>query len=93
MEIQEILCSQTGDKCNYIKHPSGLDIYICEMNGFSNNRSIIRYKIRILLIQCSKQKQIRNIRSFRRVLAHFLEHKLFENEDCDAFAQYGQNRS
>lgn len=44
MEIQEILCSQTGDKCNYIKHPSGLDIYICEMNGFSTTEALFGTK-------------------------------------------------
>ena len=71
MEIQEILCSQTGDKCNYIKHPSGLDIYICEMNGFSTTEALFGTKYGSINTMF-KKKQIRNIRSFRKVLRIFL---------------------
>ena len=89
MEIQEILCSQTGDKCNYIKHPSGLDIYICEMNGFSTTEALFGTKYGSINTMF-KTKADKEYTVVPEGIAHFLEHKLFENEDCDAFAQYAK---
>lgn len=89
MEIQEILCSQTGDKCNYIKHPSGLDIYICEMNGFSTTEALFGTKYGSINTMF-KTKEDKEYTVVPEGIAHFLEHKLFENEDCDAFALYAK---
>ena len=80
MEIQEILCSQTGDKCNYIKHPSGLDIYICEMNGFSTTEALFGTKYGSINTMF-KTKADKEYTVVPEGIAHFLEHKLFENED------------
>ena len=44
MEIKDIYCKQTGDHCKYIKHSSGLDIYVCEMNGFSTTEALFGTK-------------------------------------------------
>ena len=79
MEIQEILCSQTGDKCNYIKHPSGLDIYICEMNGFSTTEALFGTKYGSINTMF-KTKADKEYTVVPEGIAHFLEHKLFENE-------------
>lgn len=89
MEIQEIFCSQTGDKCNYIKHHSGLDIYICEMNGFSTTEALFGTKYGSINTMF-KTKSDKEYTVVPEGIAHFLEHKLFENEDCDAFAQYAK---
>ncbi|MGN0613822.1 MAG: EF-P 5-aminopentanol modification-associated protein YfmH [Porcipelethomonas sp.] len=89
MEIQEIYCSQTGDKCNYIKHPSGLDIYICEMNGFSTTEALFGTKYGSINTMF-KTKADKEYTTVPEGIAHFLEHKLFENEDCDAFALYAK---
>lgn len=89
MEIREIFCSQTGDKCNYIKHHSGLDIYICEMNGFSTTEALFGTKYGSINTMF-KTKSDKEYTVVPEGIAHFLEHKLFENEDCDAFAQYAK---
>lgn len=89
MEIQEIYCSQTGDKCNYIKHSSGLDIYICEMNGFSTTEALFGTKYGSINTMF-KTKNDEEYTTVPEGIAHFLEHKLFENEDCDAFALYAK---
>lgn len=89
MEIQEIYCAQTGDKCNYIKHSSGLDIYICEMNGFSTTEALFGTKYGSINTMF-KTKDDSEYTVAPEGIAHFLEHKLFENEDCDAFALYAK---
>lgn len=89
MEIQEIYCSQTGDKCNYIKHSSGLDIYICEMNGFSTTEALFGTKYGSINTMF-KTKQDSEYTTVPEGIAHFLEHKLFENEECDAFELYAK---
>lgn len=89
MEIQEIYCSQTGDKCNFIKHSSGLEIYICEMNGFSTTEALFGTKYGSINTMF-KTKEDKDYTTVPEGIAHFLEHKLFENEDCDAFALYAK---
>lgn len=89
MEVQEIFCGQTGDKCNYVKHHSGLDIFICEMNGFSTTEALFGTKYGSINTMF-KTKDDKEYTVVPEGIAHFLEHKLFENEDCDAFALYAK---
>ena len=89
MRIQEIYCPQTMDKCNFIKHHSGLSIYVCEMNGFSTTEALFGTKYGSINT-IFKTKGDKEYTSVPEGIAHFLEHKLFENEDCDAFAQYAK---
>lgn len=89
MEIQEIYCPQTMDKCNFIKHHSGLEIYICEMNGFSTTEALFGTKYGSINTMF-KTKGDKEYTTVPEGIAHFLEHKLFENEDCDAFEQYAK---
>ena len=44
MEKKILTSQQTGDKCIYVKHDSGLDIYICEMEGFSSVEALFGTK-------------------------------------------------
>lgn len=89
MEIQKILCEQTGDSCNYIKHPSGLDIYVCEMEGFSTTEALFGTKYGSINT-CFKTREDKEFTTVPEGIAHFLEHKLFENEECDAFELYAK---
>ena len=87
---REIITSPfTDDKVIHIKHKSGLEIYICEMKGFNGVQAQF----------CTKYGSIhRRFRTspdedFMTVpdgVAHFLEHKLFENEDCQVFELYAK---
>lgn len=89
MEIQKIVCEQTGDSCNFIKHPSGLEIYVCEMEGFSTTEALFGTKYGSINT-CFKTKADKEFTTVPEGIAHFLEHKLFENEDCDAFELYAK---
>jgi len=80
---------QTGDSCNYIKHPSGLEIYICEMEGFSTVEALFGTKYGSIdtMFKTSADAEYTTV---PEGIAHFLEHKLFENEDCDVFELYAK---
>lgn len=89
MEKKILTSQQTGDKCIYVKHDSGLDIYICEMEGFSSVEALFGTKYGSV----NTMFKMRDDKEYTVVpegIAHFLEHKLFENEDCDVFELYAK---
>lgn len=75
---------------SYIKatHPSGLDIYIMEKPQYSSSYALFGTKYGSIDTKFSKNagEQI----SVPEGIAHFLEHKLFESEDGDAFTKYAK---
>ncbi len=88
-EMNEIRCEQAGESCLHVKHPSGLEIYIMEMPGFHTAYALFGTKYGSI----NTQFRLKGEEDYAQVpngIAHFLEHKLFENEDCDAFAQYAK---
>ena len=87
MERKILKSSATGDSCIYVKHPSGLDIYICEMNGYSSVEALFGTKYGSINTTF-KTKEDNDYTTVPEGIAHFLEHKLFENEDCDVFQLY-----
>ncbi len=89
MEKKVITSQRTGDSCIYVKHKSGLDIYICEMEGFSSTEALFGTKYGSV----NTMFKMRDDKEYTVVpegIAHFLEHKLFENEDCDVFELYAK---
>ena len=89
MEKEIITSSRTGDSCIHVKHKSGLDIYICEMEGFSSTEALFGTKYGSV----NTMFKMRDDKEYTVVpegIAHFLEHKLFENEDCDVFELYAK---
>lgn len=89
MEKNVIKSSRTGDNCIHVKHKSGLDIYICEMEGFSGTEALFGTKYGSV----NTMFKMRDDEEYTVVpegIAHFLEHKLFENEDCDVFELYAK---
>lgn len=87
---KEIIKSElTDDSYIHVKHKSGLDIYIWEMEGFSTVDALFGTRYGSI----NTRFKLREDKEFTEVpegIAHFLEHKLFENEDCDAFEQYAK---
>lgn len=81
--------SQTGDSCIHVKHPSGLEIYICEMKGFSSVEALFGTKYGSINTMF-KTNADSDYTTVPEGIAHFLEHKLFENEDCDVFELYAK---
>ncbi|MBP8592888.1 MAG: insulinase family protein [Ruminococcus sp.] len=88
-EISNITSRQTGDSCVHVKHSSGLDIYICEMPGFSSTVALFGTKYGSVNTMF-RQRDDEEMTVVPEGIAHFLEHKLFENEDCKVFELYAK---
>lgn len=87
--METIRCEMTGESCLHVKHESGLEIYIMEMPGYHTAHALFGTKYGSI----NTRFRLGGEEDYAEVpegIAHFLEHKLFENEDCDAFAQYAR---
>ena len=70
------------------EHPSGLKILLYPMKGFSSNYAIFGTKYGSVDNAYLNEKG--EMVDLPEGIAHFLEHKLFESEDGDAFAKYAK---
>ena len=77
----------TGEAVDRIEHPSGLTIFVYPKRGFRSTYAM--FATRYGSIDTSFVKDGERI-DVPAGIAHYLEHKLFENEDCDAFARYAK---
>lgn len=88
-ERQYITDKHGGNGYVYVKHPSGLDIYLWQMNGFTTTDALFTAKYGSI----NNRFKTSDDEDFIQVpegIAHFLEHKLFENEDRDVFELYAK---
>lgn len=88
MNISEINSHRIGDKYYKINHPSGLTIYVYSKEGYSSSYAIFgtKYGSVNTCFSVDDGKKI----TVPDGIAHYLEHKLFECEDGDAFAKYAK---
>lgn len=89
MEKKIIACEKTNDQYTYIKHPSGLDILVWEMDGFSTTEALFGTKYGSINTRFKTNKD-KDYTVVPEGIAHFLEHKLFENEDTDVFELFAK---
>ena len=87
MNFTEIENKRLGEKYYRIHHDSGLNIIVCPKKGFNSVYATIATKFGSINSQF--------IHNGNRVhvpdgTAHYLEHKLFESEDGDAFSKYAK---
>ncbi|MGN0469946.1 MAG: EF-P 5-aminopentanol modification-associated protein YfmH [Acutalibacteraceae bacterium] len=87
MNFTEINNKRLGEKYYRIHHSSGLNIIVCPKEGFNSVYATIATKFGSINSQF--------IHNGNRVhvpdgTAHYLEHKLFESEDGDAFSKYAK---
>ena len=75
---------RTGESYYRIKHPSGLTIYVMELPGFCGTSAMFGTKYGSM-DAVFKTSEDRDFITVPDGIAHFLEHKLFENEDCQAY--------
>lgn len=78
-----------GQSCLRVKHQTGLNIDIMEMPGYHSAYALFGTKYGSV----NTRFRLKGEQDFAQVpegIAHFLEHKLFENEDCDAFERYAK---
>ena len=86
---QIIQNSRINEKYYKVKHPSGLDILVWPMDGFSTTEALFGTKYGSIntIFKTNKDTDFVEV---PEGIAHFLEHKLFENEDCDVFDLYAK---
>lgn len=87
MEFTTIENKRLGEKVLYAKHPTGLDIFIAPKKGYASQYAI--FGTRYGSIDNRFRVDDKEV-TVPEGIAHFLEHKLFESEDGDAFSRYAR---
>ena len=85
--IKEIIDSDIGESYVKAEHSSGLKIYILEKPQYNSCYAIFGTKYGSIDNCFSVNGEKTEV---PEGIAHFLEHKLFESEDGDAFAKYAK---
>lgn len=88
MDIREVYSEHLGEKYYKIKHDSGLTIYVYPKEGYNSTYAIFGTKYGS--INNTFRVDNGNTVSVPDGIAHYLEHKLFESEDGDAFSRYAK---
>lgn len=79
---------RTNQSYELIHHPTGLDILVMEMQGFTSK--VAAFATKYGSVNTEYTLPDGTVCHDPLGIAHFLEHKLFENEDCDAFKLYAK---
>lgn len=89
MDIREITSSEIGEKYYEINHPTGLKIFVLPKKEYKSAYAIFGTKYGSI-DTCFRKKGDEQFTKVPEGIAHFLEHKLFESEELDAFARYAK---
>lgn len=87
--MKEIKSAVLGEKYYEIDHKSGLKIYVLPKENYSSTYAIFGTKYGSIDTRF-KRSDSDQWTVVPEGIAHFLEHKLFESEDLDAFARYAK---
>lgn len=88
MNITEIKSERAGDSYYKIDHQSGLTIYVYPKQGYNSAYAIFSTRYGSINTKFSVDDD--NVITVPDGIAHYLEHKLFESEDGDAFVRYAK---
>ena len=72
-----------------IHHKSGLTLLLYPMKGYSSTYALFGTNYGSIDVSFKTQKDT-DFTTVPEGIAHFLEHKLFESEDLDAFERYAK---
>ena len=89
MNPKHVISKSLGEEYYYLKHPSGLGIYIHPKKGYSSNYAILGTNFGSI----NNKFRFKNETSFTEVpdgIAHYLEHKIFETPQGDAFSLFAK---
>ncbi len=87
---QEIVRDERlGEEYLRVEHPSGLTMLLYPMKGFSTSFAMFSTKYGST-DTCFKTGEDEDFVSVPAGVAHYLEHKMFESEDGDAFERYAK---
>ena len=90
MQINRIKSGLPGEEYSVIKHPSGLDLLLYPMQGFTGTYAcfVTKYGSIDTAFKFAGENEFTEV---PEGIAHFLEHKLFEGEDGeDAFNRFAE---
>ncbi len=85
--LKEVIRSDIGESYVKAEHSSGLKIYILEKPQYNSCYAIFGTKYGSIDTTFSVDGETTTV---PEGIAHFLEHKLFESEDGDAFTKYAK---
>ncbi len=89
MNIQELKNDLLGEKYYKINHPSGLNIYVFPKENYATTYAVFGTKYGSI-DTVFKKKDEDTYTTVPEGIAHFLEHKLFESEELDAFERFAK---
>ena len=87
LEPEIIVSELTGDSYKLYHHPSGLDVLVMKMEGFTTVEALFATKYGSVN-NCFRTTDTGDFITVPDGIAHYLEHKLFENEECGVFELY-----
>jgi len=79
--------ARLGEEYRQIRHSSGLEMRLYPMEGYNNTHALLATKYGSV-DTCFKTGEDEDFVRVPEGIAHFLEHKMFENEEGDAFIRY-----
>ena len=90
IQSREIIRNQRlGEQYLKIKHDSGLNLLLCPMPDYAGAYALFGTNYGSI-DTCFKTQHDEDFVEVPAGIAHYLEHKLFESEDLDAFARYAK---
>ena len=89
MNATSITSSRMGERYQKVLHPSGLTILLYPMEGFVSAYALLATNYGSV-DETFKTDADDDFITVPAGIAHFLEHKLFENEEGDAFLRYAK---
>ncbi len=88
-KIKEVVSERLGEKYYEISHESGLKMFVYPKENYSSSYVIFGTRYGSIDTQF-KLGTDSEYTAVPEGIAHFLEHKLFESEELDAFARYAK---
>lgn len=88
--IETIVNERTHESYKLVHHKSGLELLLYPMDDYKFTSAMFGTNYGSIN-NCFKTVEDDDFIKVPDGIAHYLEHKLFENEDCDAFELYAQS--
>jgi len=88
MQIKQITNEKLGETVYCAKHSSGLEIRVMPKAGYTSAYAV--YGVKYGSIDTAVKTENGEFETIPEGTAHFLEHKLFESEDLNAFERFAK---
>jgi len=88
MKIKQFTNEKLGESVFCAKHPSGLEIRVMPKDGYTSAYAV--FGVKYGSIDTAVKNESGEFETIPEGTAHFLEHKLFESEDLNAFERFAK---